>query len=285
MKKIAIVIAVVLFLLMFLTARVQAQEVDVKAAVTRAALDYMEGAHSGDADRVARAVHPELHKVTMETIPATGKSYLRKAGASRLVQLVAADAVPLAEDKRNIKVNILDELQGLAVVRVTSTVFWDYLQLAEIDGEWKIINVLWTRNPQERQAIDMSSEADAIQAAALNYIEGAYAGNAERMERTLHPELHKVIPVRMPQTGKTRLDVMGAGMLIEGTRAKMGLLSEEKRKIEVKILDSAEELAVVKVLSARYYDFLQMAKVEGQWKIINVLWVMNPDSQPPSKRR
>ncbi len=285
MKKIAIVIAVVLFLLMFLTARVQAQEVDVKAAVTRAALDYMEGAHSGDADRVARAVHPELHKVTVETIPATGKSYLRKAGASRLVQLVAADVVPLAEDKRNIKVNILDELQGLAVVRVTSTVFWDYLQLAEIDGEWKIINVLWTRNPQERQAIDMSSEADAIQAAALNYIEGAYAGNVERMERALHPELHKVIPVRMPQTGKTRLDVMGAGMLIEGTRAKMGLLSEEKRKIEVKILDSAEELAVVKVLSARYYDFLQMAKVEGQWKIINVLWVMNPDSQPPSKRR
>jgi hypothetical protein len=131
----------------------------------------------------------------------------------------------------------------------------------------------------------MSGEADAIQTAALNYIEGAYAGNAERMERALHPELHKVIPVRMPQTGKTRLDVMGAGMLIEGTRAKMGLLSEEKRKIEVKILDSAEELAAVKVLSARYYDFLQMAKVEGQWKIINVLWVMNPDSQPPSKRR
>jgi len=285
MKKIAIVIAVVLFLLMFLTARVQAQEVDVRAAVTRAALDYMEGAHSGDADRVARAVHPELHKVTVETIPATEKSYLRKAGASRLVQLVAADAVPLAEEKRNIKVNILDELQSLAVVRVTSTVFWDYLQLAEIDGEWKIINVLWTRNPQERQAKDMSGEADAIQAAALNYIEGAYSGNAERMERALHPELHKVIPVRMPQTGKTRLDVMGAGMLIEGTRAKMGLLSEEKRKIEVKILDSAEELAAVKVLSARYYDFLQMAKVEGQWKIINVLWVMNPDSQPPSKRR
>ncbi len=285
MKKIAIVIAVILFLIMFLTARASAQDADARTALTQAALDYMEGAHSGDAVRVARAVHPEMHKVAVESIPATGKSYLRQAGASRLIQLVAADAVPLAAEKRNIEVKILDELQGLAVVRVTSAVFWDYLQLADIDGEWKIINVLWTRNPQEGKAKDMSGEADAIQSAALDYIEGAYSGNAERMERALHPELHKVIPVRMPQTGKTRLDIMGAGMLIEGTRANMGLLPEEKRRIEVKILDSAEELAVVKVLSARYYDFLQLAKVEGQWKIINVLWVMNPDAQPPSKRR
>ena len=112
MKKIAIVIAVILFLLMFLTARAPAQDADARAALTQAALDYREGAHSGDAARVARAVHPEMHKVTVESIPATGKSFLRQAGASRLIQLVAADAVPLAAEKRNIEVKILDELQG-----------------------------------------------------------------------------------------------------------------------------------------------------------------------------
>ena len=40
--------------------------------------------------------------------------------------------------------------------------------------------------------------------------------------------------------------------------------------------DAAEDLAIVKVLSSRYYDFLQMAKIGGKWKIVNVLWVMNP---------
>lgn len=69
---------------------------------------------------------------------------------------------------------------------------------------------------------------------------------------------------------------MGASMLIEGTRAKMGLLAEDKREIEVTVMDAAEDLAMVKVLSARYYDFLQMAKIDGRWKILNVLWVMNP---------
>jgi hypothetical protein len=77
---------------------------------------------------------------------------------------------------------------------------------------------------------------------------------------------------------------MGANFLIEGTRAMMGLLDEEKRKISVTVLDVMEEIAMVKVLSAMYYDYLQVAKVDGEWKIINVLWVMNPDAPPPQKR-
>lgn len=276
MKKIALIIAVILFLLMFFTVRMEAQDTAIKEAITQAALDYMDGAHSGDAARMERAVHAELHKVTLNTIPQTGTTYLRAAGSSRLIQLIAANAAPLPEDKRNIDLRILDVLEGLAVVRVTSAQFWDYLQLADIDGQWKIINVLWVPFPKPGKAKDMSGEDDAIRATALNYIEGAFSGDADRMEQALHPELHKVIPVKMPQTGKTRLDVMGASMLIEGTRAKMGLLAEDKRNIEVTVLDVAEDLAMVKVLSARYYDFLQMAKVDGQWKILNVLWVMNP---------
>jgi hypothetical protein len=39
------------------------------------------------------------------------------------------------------------------------------------------------------------------------------------------------------------------------------------------------------VLSAMYYDYLQVAKIDGEWKIINVLWVMNPNAPPPPKRK
>ena len=46
--------------------------------------------------------------------------------------------------------------------------------------------------------------------------------------------------------------------------------------VRMEAQDAAEDLAMAKVLSARYYDFLQMAKVDGKWKIVNVLWVMNP---------
>jgi hypothetical protein len=126
---------------------------------------------------------------------------------------------------------------------------------------------------------DQDTEKEAIKKAALDYIEGSFSGDAERMASAVHPELTKVIPYALPQTGKTILNKMGASFLIEGTRAKMGLVDEDKRQIEVTVLDVLDDLACVKVISALYYDYLQMAKVDGRWKIINVLWKMNPGAK------
>lgn len=285
MKKLSIIATVFFFVLFSVVVRASSPESTDEDAIKRTALDYIDGAHAGSAARMERAVHPELNKVIVERIPQTGKSYLRKAGATRLVQVVGAGVALLDEDKRAIQVKILDVLEGLAMVKATSAMFWDYLQLAKIDGEWKLINVLWTRNPKNAAKKIPPEEAGSIEKAALDYIEGAFSGDAARMERALHPELNKVIPIKVRQTGKTMLNKMGATQLIEGTRAKLGLLPEEKRKITVTVLDIMEEIAMVKVLSAMYYDYLQMAKIDGKWKIINVLWVMNPDAPPPAKRK
>ena len=40
----------------------QAQSSDTREAITKVALDYGEGWYEGDADRMARALHPELAK-------------------------------------------------------------------------------------------------------------------------------------------------------------------------------------------------------------------------------
>ena len=285
MKKIAIIISIILFILVSLTIRASSETSSDEDAIKMAALDYIDGAHEGSSARMERAVHPELNKVIVEKMPKTGKSYVRKAGATRLVQIVGAKVAVLDKDKRDIQVKILDVLEGLAMVKATSASFWDYLQLAKIDGEWKIINVLWTRNPKGAQKEVLPEETEAIKKAALDYIEGAFSGDAERMERALHPEVNKVVPVKVRQTGKTMLNKMGATMLIEIIRAKMELLPEEKRNIEVTVLDIMEDIAMVKVLSAIYYDYLQLAKIEGKWKIINILWVMNPKAPPPAKRK
>ena len=42
---------------------------DPKDGVRQAAMDYMDGAHAGDAERVARTIHPELHKVSVAPLP------------------------------------------------------------------------------------------------------------------------------------------------------------------------------------------------------------------------
>ncbi len=116
----------------------------------------------------------------------------------------------------------------------------------------------------------------AIKATALDYIEGWYEGNAERMERALHPKLVKRI-FEKNAAGEIALDEMGAKQLVEGTRRGGGKRTPpEKQQKDVTILDVYENAAAVKVVASDWIDYLQMAKIDGRWVIINVLWEMKP---------
>jgi hypothetical protein len=123
-------------------------------------------------------------------------------------------------------------------------------------------------------------DADAIKQTALDYIEGWYEGNAERMERALHPELAKRIVRTDPKTGRSRLDQMSALSLVQGTRAhSVKPVPKEKQQKEVTILDVFEGAASVKIVAADWIDYLQMARFNGRWVIINVLWELKPETK------
>ena len=124
-----------------------------------------------------------------------------------------------------------------------------------------------------------SANEAAIKQAALDYIEGWYEGNAERMERALHPELAKRIVRSNPQ-GNSRLDQMGAMTLVQGTKRGGGKNTpKEKQLKEVTILAVYENAASVKIVASEWIDYLHMAKFNGQWVIVNVLWELKPQKQ------
>jgi len=120
------------------------------------------------------------------------------------------------------------------------------------------------------------ADSTAIRAAALDYIEGWYEGNAERMERALHPELAKRI-VRTTPEGKSRLDQMGAMTLVQGTRAGGGKSTpKEQQQKDVTILDIYRNAASAKVVASKWVDYLHLAKFNDRWVIVNVLWELKP---------
>ena len=124
-----------------------------------------------------------------------------------------------------------------------------------------------------------ASDADkeAIKQTALDYIEGWYEGNAERMERALHPELAKRIVRTDPKSGRSNLGQMGAMTLVQYTRSGGGKQTpKEKQQKDVSILDVFENAASVKVVASDWIDYLHMAKWSGHWVIVNVLWEMKP---------
>ena len=122
-----------------------------------------------------------------------------------------------------------------------------------------------------------ADDREAIKQTALDYIEGYYDGNAERMEHALHPDLAKRIVRTDPTTGKNKLENMTAPRLVQITQMRQGRPTpKEKQQKDVTILDVFENAATVKVVAADWIDYLHVSKFDGPWVIVNVLWEMKP---------
>jgi hypothetical protein len=279
------------------TAQENATLEEDRAAIEGAARDYMEGALNAAPDRMARAVHPGLTKVVIARNRDTGRQYLSYNTATLLVEWVRSAGERVANIDKNVEVTVLDIDNRLATARAVGAVWYDFLQLAKIDGEWRIVNILWAPNrpndpnrseaEEEVRLVPTARDSAQVVAQALNYIQGSFTGDAGRMESALHPELTKVMLAYDRTTQRPYLRTMGTSDLVEGTLAGLGMVPEDEWHIDVDIQDVSHGIASVKVTSSMYIDYLQMGKVNGAWKIINVLWVPNPEMQQlrPSMRR
>ncbi|MDQ2943554.1 MAG: nuclear transport factor 2 family protein [Candidatus Dormibacteraeota bacterium] len=125
-------------------------------------------------------------------------------------------------------------------------------------------------------------EDAAITRTALDYIEGWYDGDAARMERSLHPQLAKRLVEQNVSSSLSakpgdRLHEMSALRLVQSTRHDP--TPAQERRTEVTILDRFENAASVRVDFMEWVDFIHMAKWNGQWVIVNVLWELRPNGQ------
>jgi len=139
-------------------------------------------------------------------------------------------------------------------------------------GIFLLLILLITASSVFSQSGGMGADREAIKQTALDYIEGWYEGNAERMERALHPDLAKRIVMTGPQ-GRSQLQQMSAMGLVQNTRRGGGKdTPKEKQQKDVTILDVFNNAASVKVLASDWIDYLHVAKFNGRWVIVNVLW-------------
>jgi hypothetical protein len=252
---------------------------DVKSdsnAIKATGLDYGDGFYSGAAERMERALHPDLNKVVLVKLPQTGKTALQYSTFSGLIELTRAKVGYLEEGKRKAEVSVLVEKEDVASAKLNSAMYNDFLQMVKIDGQWKIVNVLWTWGPDapnrpKMESFSPDSESEAIRATSLDLFESIYSGDAAGVGKAVHPEVSVAQLTKLPQTGKLMISRLGSSIVIEATRARMQMLPENRRNIQVRILDVMDGLAFVEVTTSVSDNYIQMAKFYGQWKIINVL--------------
>ncbi|HEX9973486.1 MAG TPA: nuclear transport factor 2 family protein [bacterium] len=143
MKRYITIIVLSMLLVVSLFAQDQATKEQDKAAVKEAALNYIEGWYSGDGARMEKALHPDLAKRGIWTDRKTSKTVITPLTAEKLVEYTKQGGDKKPKDQWNIEVTIFDMLENSASIKIVSVDFIDYAHVAKIDGEWKLLNVLW----------------------------------------------------------------------------------------------------------------------------------------------
>ena len=109
------------------------------------------------------------------------------------------------------------------------------------------------------------TERAAIVATALDYFEGWFDGDAERIERALHPALAKRGPELRTVTKEQMVALTAEG---EGKAEDSG----PDRRIDVTVVDIHGDIASAVVDSDVYREYLHLVRTDAGWKIVNALW-------------
>ncbi len=115
------------------------------------------------------------------------------------------------------------------------------------------------------------ADIDGVRAAALDYIEGWYAGDAERMERSLHDDLVKRTPLAGDDTEAADLRAVSKERMVEIT-AGGGGRDVADPAIEVFVDDVSDDIASARTVCVDFVDYMQLVKTPEGWKIANILF-------------
>jgi hypothetical protein len=121
------------------------EKISDEVAIRMAAMDYEEGWFEGDANRMARCLHPDLAKRGIKLDPVSGKKFLNRLTKEDMVRYTReGGGTDLPREKLYYKVDVMEVFQEVAIVRAESYPYIDYLQLVKDEGQWLIVNILYT---------------------------------------------------------------------------------------------------------------------------------------------
>lgn len=105
--------------------------------------------------------------------------------------------------------------------------------------------------------------------------------NSAQMERALHPRMTKRTFWKDKATGKdyVRETTTESMVLLAESYNKKGDQFPTAPRKEVKFLDVSDRTASVKLIADEWIDYTHLVKLNGVWKIINVLWQYNDSSR------
>jgi hypothetical protein len=123
-----------------------------------------------------------------------------------------------------------------------------------------------------------STDRDLVHAAIEDYVDALYLVQPDRIKKSVHPNLTKKGFWRpKDKTTYEPESIMTFEQLVDLAgkwNAKGNVPTDAIRKIE--IFDVQDQTSLAKLTAVWGTDYFQLAKYDGNWMIVNIVWQSHP---------
>ena len=133
-------------------------------------------------------------------------------------------------------------------------------------------------NPLRPASASAPDDREAVRAAVLDYVEALYQIAPSRIERSVHPRLAKTGFCCTADAPAYREALMTYEQLhaLAGRWNRDGRADPRTAVKEIVVFDVLDQTATAKLTAQWGVDYLHLARYDGRWKIVNVLWQSPP---------
>ena len=146
-------------------------------------------------------------------------------------------------------------------------------------GQWRIaVDIDQTNRSGPPAAPQAASEREAVRRAALDYLEGFYEGDSVKIVRSVRPDVRKAGYYKGRDATTYTAEEMPFGDFLSYVRnfKNNNRTTPATAPREVIVGEVNDQTATAKVVAWWGIDYLHLARYDGKWMIVNVIWQSPP---------
>lgn len=135
---------------------------------------------------------------------------------------------------------------------------------------------------QDKVAIENHPDYAGVKSAILDYVNGLYEADSTKIERSVHPDLHKrgYWFNDREKAYRDNLDMTYDQLVSLAARwNKSGESANADSPKVIEIYDINDRTASGKLIAEWGMDYFHLAKFDDKWMIMNVLWQSLPEEK------
>lgn len=146
-----------------------------------------------------------------------------------------------------------------------------------------IILILCPLLLQWYRSAESDKDMQGVKEAVLDYAEAIYEAKPERISRSVDVTLRKYGYWRPDDSKEYRagseMNFKQLYSLAERWNVDGAQVDAKTARKEVSVLDMLDKTASAKLVASWGVDYFHLAKEDGKWKIINVIWQSHPPEE------